>query len=65
VLAGGEVGPGDINKPAGSSIGLTRVRSVLVTRPGNGPVMAGGRGTRGTSAAARFPANEGEELSHR
>jgi hypothetical protein len=44
-LAGGEVGPGDAKKRVGSSIGLTRGRLATETRPGNGPVMAGGEAT--------------------
>jgi hypothetical protein len=45
VLAGGEVGPGEAHKRAGSAIELTRGRLVSETWPGNGPVMAGGEAT--------------------
>jgi hypothetical protein len=44
-LTGGEVGPGEANKRAGSSIGLTRGRLATETWRGNGPVMAGGEAT--------------------
>jgi hypothetical protein len=44
-LAGGDMGPGDANKRAGSSIGLTRGQLATEARPGNDPVMAGGEAT--------------------
>jgi hypothetical protein len=41
-LAGGEVGPGKVNKQGESSIGLTRDRSASEVRPEKCPVMVGG-----------------------
>jgi hypothetical protein len=42
VLAGGEVGHGEVNKRHGSAIGLTRDRLVEEDRPGRSPASGGG-----------------------
>jgi hypothetical protein len=49
-LAGGEVGPGVVNKRGGRSIELTCDRSTAVAWPKKSPVMAGGE-----TAVARPP----------
>jgi hypothetical protein len=41
-LAGGEVGPGEVNKQGGKSIGLTRDRPTSVAWPEKDAAMAGG-----------------------
>jgi hypothetical protein len=60
VLAGSEVGHGEVNKQQGSAIGLTRDRLVEEDRPGRSPASGGG----GAAAEARTAVKKGAALNN-